>query len=131
MDKNTVIGFVLIAGLIIGFSILNKPSEEELQRNQRRLDSIAMVEDQQRTAAQKPAENTGSQQPADNLTENLPADQLEKQFGTFAHAATGNKEFVTLQNELVDLTISNKGAKVYAARLKKYQTYDSLPLMLF
>ena len=43
MDKNTWIGFGLIAAIIIGFSFINRPSKEELAERQRVQDSIAMV----------------------------------------------------------------------------------------
>jgi YidC/Oxa1 family membrane protein insertase len=53
------------------------------------------------------------------------------QFGVFAGSATGENEFITLENSKVELKISLKGGKVYSARLKDYRTYDSLPLILF
>ena len=43
MDKNTWIGFLLIAAIIVGFSFINRPSKEELAERQRVQDSIAMV----------------------------------------------------------------------------------------
>ena len=53
------------------------------------------------------------------------------QFGAFAGAATGENEFITLENNLLELKISLKGGRVYSARLKEYVTHDSLPLILF
>ena len=53
------------------------------------------------------------------------------QYGVFAKAAFGDNEFITLENNKVELKISLKGGKVYSARLKDYRTYDSLPLILF
>ena len=50
MDKNTGIGLVLIAAILIGFSLFNRPSEEELARRQHVQDSIAQV-NQQRAEA--------------------------------------------------------------------------------
>ena len=44
MDKNTWIGFGLIAAVIIGFSFLNRPSKEELAERKRVQDSIALVQ---------------------------------------------------------------------------------------
>ena len=43
MDKNTWIGFLLIAAIIVGFSMLNRPSKEEMAERQRINDSIALV----------------------------------------------------------------------------------------
>ena len=48
MDKNTITGLVLIAILLVGFSILSRPSKEQLAAQQRYYDSIAQV--QQREA---------------------------------------------------------------------------------
>ena len=47
MDKNTWIGFLLIAAIIVGFSFINRPSKEELAERQRVQDSIAMVRAQE------------------------------------------------------------------------------------
>ena len=44
---------------------------------------------------------------------------------------SGENEFITLENNKVELKISLKGGRVYSARLKDYRTYDSLPLILF
>ena len=57
--------------------------------------------------------------------------QTADTYGDFSVAASGEEKFFVLENELVKLTISNKGGRVYSAQLKNYQTHDSLPLMLF
>ena len=43
MDKNTWIGFLLIAAIIVGFSMLNRPSKEQLAERQRVQDSINLA----------------------------------------------------------------------------------------
>ena len=43
MDKNTWIGFLIIAAIIVGFTMLNRPSKEELAERQRVQDSISAV----------------------------------------------------------------------------------------
>ncbi|MEI6049510.1 MAG: membrane protein insertase YidC [Bacteroidota bacterium] len=53
------------------------------------------------------------------------------QYGIFAKSAIGENEFITLENNKVELKISLKGGKVYSARLKDFRTADSLPLILF
>jgi YidC/Oxa1 family membrane protein insertase len=52
-------------------------------------------------------------------------------YGVFAQSATGENEFITLENNKVELKISLKGGRVYSARLKDYQTFDAKPLVLF
>ena len=53
------------------------------------------------------------------------------QYGPFADVAIGENDFITLENDKIELKISLKGGRVYSARLKDYMTYDSLPLILF
>jgi len=53
------------------------------------------------------------------------------QYGVFAQSAIGENEFITLENNKVELKISLKGGRVYSARLKEYKTHDALPLVLF
>ena len=52
-------------------------------------------------------------------------------YGVFSNAAIGENEFITLENNKVELKISLKGGKVYSARLKDYKTADAKPLILF
>jgi YidC/Oxa1 family membrane protein insertase len=53
------------------------------------------------------------------------------QYGAFAQSAKGENEFITLENNKVELKISFKGGRVYSARLKDYKTFDAQPLVLF
>ncbi len=43
MDRNTVIGLLLIVAILIGYSVWSRPSKQELERMQRQRDSIALV----------------------------------------------------------------------------------------
>ena len=53
------------------------------------------------------------------------------QYGVFAESAIGENDFITLENNKVELKISLKGGRVYSARLKDYKTFDAKPLILF
>ena len=55
----------------------------------------------------------------------------KKNTGVFADASVGEEKFYILENNLMKVTISNKGGKIYSVELKNYQTHDSLPLILF
>ncbi len=52
-------------------------------------------------------------------------------YGVFSSAAKGETDYITLENNKVELKIALKGGKVYSARLKDYRTHDSRPLILF
>jgi len=53
------------------------------------------------------------------------------QYGVFAQTAEGQNDFITLENNKIELKISLKGGRVYSARLKNYKTFDAKPLILF
>ncbi|MGC1390680.1 MAG: membrane protein insertase YidC [Bacteroidales bacterium] len=69
--------------------------------------------------------------PAASVTGTPGAKTDINQYGVFAQSATGENEFITLENNKVDLKISIKGGRVYSARLKDYKTFDAQPLILF
>ncbi len=71
---------------------------------------------------------TAAEMPA---TPNPSAPAEISQLGAFAQDATGKNEFITLENNIVELKISLKGGRVYSARLKDYKTFDGQPLILF
>jgi YidC/Oxa1 family membrane protein insertase len=52
-------------------------------------------------------------------------------YGVFSKAAQGENDFITLENNKVELKIALKGGRVYSARLKDYRTSDAHPLILF
>ena len=135
MDKNTWIGFLLIAAIVVGFSFLNRPSEEELAERKRVQDSIALVQAQELEAkliseqitAQLQAEQTAAT-PAEEL-----AQQLAAVYGPFAPATQGQEGVITLENEKVRIGVAYRGGRIAKAELKEYKAYgDSVnPLCLF
>ena len=127
-----------MAVILFGFQIfLLGPQQKEAMEAQRKQDSIAKVEYLKFKAdslARFKADTTNSTAKIRDTTvlnDSSKKELNKQQFGTFAEASTGTPEFVTLENNLVKITISTKGGKVYSAELKKYKTYDSLPLRLF
>ncbi len=134
MDKNTIVGIVLIFAILIGFSYLNKPSQEEIEAAKRHQDSIAQVaaEQQQKVEAQLKQQ---AEQKKDSLVQSSDSLDVSKEisdrFGVFAQDAKGEEKLITLENNLMRIKISTKGGKIYSVELKNYETYDSLPLILF
>lgn len=131
MDKNTIIGFVLIFGIIVGFSWLNRPTEEQIAAQKRYKDSVALVEFEK--AQQKAVlEELEKQKKADEETfDSLMVEKAKNVFGDFAISAIGEEKFVTLENEKLKVTFSTKGGRICEAELKQFTTFDSLPLILF
>lgn len=110
MDKNTIIGFVLIAALLIGFSWYNQPSEEQIAQ-QKLQDSIAQVE-------QKKAEQ---QQKAKQMADKAAAEAMQKDTNSAFHEAfSGAESKVVLKNSKVELTLNTKGGVVEKAVIKDF-----------
>jgi YidC/Oxa1 family membrane protein insertase len=125
MDKNTWIGFGLIAAIIIGFSFLNRPSKEELAARQRTQDSIALVRAQEAEAqliSEQIAKELEAAQQANTSTEQL-AEQMAALYGPFAPAAQGEEGTIVLENEKVRLGIARRGGRIAKAELKDYKAY--------
>ena len=135
MDKNTVIGFILIALILIGFGWMNRPSQEEIERRQRYNDSVVaaqQLEEAQRLAQEEAHKTASLLQDSDLETDSLAvAEKVHGLFGAFAPAALGEDKHWTLETDLLRLTFASKGGRLVEAELKEYKTHDSLPLILF
>lgn len=136
MDKKSIVGILLIFLILVVFSIINKPSKEQIEAIKHRQDSIARVDAEKAAALmqQQQAEEIAQEIAAvtpDTLNPDLQLKEKTDQFGAFGVAAVGTEEFYTLENNLMKITFTNKGGRVYSVQLKNYQTHDSLPLLLF
>lgn len=133
MDKNTIIGLVLIVLIIVGFSIMNRPTEEQLERQRRYNDSIAWVRkaELEKQKAIRTAKMLAEQQSEAVADSAAARQQLQDVYGVFAGSVMGTDTLYVLENDLLRVRISSKGGRIYSAELKNYRTHDSLPLFLF
>jgi YidC/Oxa1 family membrane protein insertase len=135
MDRNTIIGIVIIGAILVLFTYLGKPTKEQIEA-QRKADSLAMVQQQQiknkELSNQNKSYKSGEVEQADSLKKDTTNINLLKNiYGPFSKAALGKEEFFTLENNFVKITISAKGGRPYSVELKKYHTFDSKPLIMF
>lgn len=111
MNKNNIIGFLLIAVVLIGFSWYNQPSAEE-QRTAFVQDSIAKAKHAEMEKASKAA---AAKRQADAKAK-VEADST----ALFYSALKGQAKKIVLKNEKVELTLNTKGATVEKAVIKGY-----------
>ena len=111
MNKNNIIGFLLIAVVLIGFSWYNQPSAEE-QRTAFVQDSIAKAKHAEMEKASKAA---AVKRQADAKAK-VEADST----ALFYSAIKGQAKKIVLKNEKVELTLNTKGATVEKAVIKGY-----------
>lgn len=123
MDKNTITGLVLIAILLVGFSFLSRPSEEQIAVQKKYYDSIAVVQKQEEALKAKAAAALANEK--GEATGTVDSTSL------FFNAMQGKESFTTIQNNLVEITFDNKGGRVYSAMLKDYNGQDGKPVVLF
>ena len=111
MNKNNIIGFLLIAVVLIGFSWYNQPSAEE-QRAAFVQDSIAKAKHAEMEKASKAA--------AVKRQANAKAKVEADSTALFYSALKGQAKKIVLRNEKVELTLNTKGATVEKAVIKGY-----------
>lgn len=143
MSRDNIIGLLLIAAVLIGYSLWMTPSEEERMEARRIQDSISIARQVQQQAEEARQFEIQAQQQQDVDTFELPEvedlaeldsvkqAQLRDRMGAFANAAIGSQEFITLENEVMKLSISQRGGHVYSVELKNYLTWEKEPLVLF
>ena len=114
MDKNTIIGFVLIAAVLIGFSWWSQPTEQQKAeaRAQFVRDSIAAVKKQQKETSLMAQQAKVREQAAKDTA------------ALFHNALGGDNELITLSNKKLALTLSSKGAMVSKAVIKGYKGHN-------
>ena len=118
MNKNNIIGFVLIAAVLIGYSFWSRPSAEQ-QAEMARQDSIAAVAQQKAEAAQQMAE--------EKKTAEAKAALIADTTALFHKAMHGTDSAVVLKNDKVELTFNTKGATVEKAVIKNFADREGNP----
>jgi len=139
MNKNTIIGILLIGLVFVVYSILTTPSKKEREVLKHKQDSIARLYAQRDSSARvAEAEKIRQKALQDSLAavtpempDTLSPENKKEQSGCFSNSISGEKKYYTLESDLMKVTISSQGGKVVRVQLKDYQTFDSLPLVLF
>jgi YidC/Oxa1 family membrane protein insertase len=129
MDRNSIIGIILIALIFVFWSVFNRPSEAEKQRMKHIQDSIAQIQKQIQTETSKNVTAPTVEQ--NQQSDSVRIADLKSKYGSFSESAFDSTQFYVLENEKIKLTISNKGGRPYAVQLKEFSRYDSSNLILF
>ncbi|MCX6227656.1 MAG: membrane protein insertase YidC [Bacteroidia bacterium] len=136
MDKNTITGLILIFTILITFSYLNSPSESQQQAAKHQQDSIAQVatanaQQSELKAKQLAAAPSATLLSSSDTSKNAAGNELKSLYGVFSEAVKGTEYFITLENNLMKIKVSNKGGKIYSVELKGYKRFNGEPLLLF
>ena len=117
MDRNTVIGFVLIGALLIAMFVINSQSRLAYEGEQRRIaDSIAALKKTQPAAVQSP-------------TAQATQTTTSPRSGAFQQDTTGEKNIV-LENAVMKVGFSSKGGRPKYVEMKNYKTFNGAPVVV-
>ena len=137
MDKKGLIGLLLIAGILFAWQYMNQPSPEEIaaMKAQAKQDSVNIaIENTPVKQEPKKVEQTsiiGTDSASISTADSVKSAALISKFGTLATSAEGDEEYTTITTPIITTVFSNKGGRMVSVELNDYQTYDSLPLLLF
>ena len=121
MDKKSIIGYVLIGLVLIGFFQFNQPTAEDLAAEKARKDSIALAQQLNKLEMAKAAE---AEKAAIESQKNNPEELLY-------NVLNGKDSTITLSNEKIDVNISTLGSRVTSVVLKEYKDQNDGNLVLF
>jgi len=121
-DVNSFIGMILLGGIIFWWMSTQEPTIDTNDTNDTEI-------------VTSPESNNNTSNAFSNTTaienDSIKQLNLKNQLGAFAESAiNATAGFSALENEVVKLTINNKGGQIKEALVKNFKTYDSLPLFL-
>ncbi len=139
MDKNQVIGIVLIVVILFAYSIYMAPTEEERNEMQRKRDSANQARTEQlRTDSLRNVNDSlqfveEKKLPVSDTTYNdsLKNIEFENELGIFSKTGKGKQEFITISNKNVEIKISTLGGYPYYVNLPEFKKFDGDSLILF
>ena len=126
LDINSIIGFVLIFGILIFMFYQNQPTPEELEAQKAEQEKIeAEAKKAEETIVDTPKESKNTINTADSTA----VASYKNQVGAFGFTQVTDGT-TRLENELLQLEISNQGGQIVEAKMKDFVTYDSIPVYL-
>ena len=122
MDRNQTIGLVLIAVILIVYSLVFRPPSQEEPLEFADTATVEQV---------NPGTPVQETQPTEIINQSENASELSAKFGPFAAAMQGEEQSFVIETEKAKYTFSNKGGRIQAVDLTEYLTFDKKPLILF
>lgn len=121
LDLNSIIGFILIFGILIWIMYQNQPSEQEIAADKAKKELVLRQEKEKAKRAIAPAKSEDA-----NLTDSTQVAAFKATLGGFAYSASlpsAKENFTTIENNLIKIVIANKGGFITEATLKDQEKY--------
>ncbi len=137
-DLNTIIGFLLIGAILLFMLWQNQPTPEELEAQKLAKEKSEQVENDKKSAdiinqRDITLEKASDQIGIAKVNDSTGITKLQNILGSFAYSGTlpsATDATTVIENEVLKLTISNKGGFIIEAQLKNQTIYDGTPVYL-
>jgi len=120
MERNQIIGIVLIMATFMLWTLTSSPSKEEKEKAKQIQDSIALVNQAPVKTLEAATATPGNPSMTTTVNDTLSSEASTLKYGAFAPSATGDLKEEILENEFIRITFTNKGGKIKEALLKKH-----------
>ena len=128
-DLNSLIGFILIGGILIWMLYRNAPTEAELQE-QAETEAAAKAEETKTEESTKVIESTEVEEIVEE-NDSIAQVKANSALGAFGYSNKyKSTETTTFENDVLFLRIANKGGQIVEAMMKNFKSYDSIPIHL-
>ena len=122
IDTTSVIGMLLMGGILLWITYFNKPTEEEIKAKKAQKEQLSDIQE-----VVIPTLNDVQDTVPSN--DSLGYVQLQNKLGAFAFSGT-TAGVTTVKNDVLELKVANKGGHIVEARLLQHKTFDSIPVYL-
>ena len=126
MNKNTIIGFVLIGVIMFGFTWYQSRQYQEQMEAQAQLDSIARVEQMAAMAMDSVKKAEGVVETTDVKVSTMPT----YKDSMLTASRMGETQYYRLANDKMEIEFTTRGAQPYSVKINDYKSYDSTDLYL-
>jgi len=136
-DLNSIIGFVLIGGILLYMMWQNAPTPEEIEAQEAKAKQEKLVEEQivseEKTNQEISLTDATTELAVVTDGDSLGYTNLQNRLGSFAYSGTlpsATDATTVIENEVLRLTVSNKGGYIVEAELKQHTIYDGSQVFL-
>ncbi|MEM9680497.1 MAG: YidC/Oxa1 family insertase periplasmic-domain containing protein, partial [Bacteroidota bacterium] len=134
LDINSIIGFVLIFGILLWIMYQQAPTAEEVEAQKQAEQEQIEAEKKAKEAEQNSTLVTSSEDFSNaSATDSLQRVELQSKLGAFAYAATlpsATDNETTVNTGVFELKFNNKGGHLSQVKLVKFVDYDSMPIYI-
>lgn len=123
LDLNSIIGFILIFGILVWIMYQNQPSDKEIAADKAKKELVQ----KQQAEAQKAKAATATVVQDTTTSDSTKLSALKASLGNFAYSATlpsAKEGFTTIENNLLKITVANKGGFIIEAVLKNQERFQ-------